>query len=245
MNNYLKAIRYIVMLSGILLVLSAGCKKDEEETPDDQAITVTTSAVSNIITTSATCGGNVTSDGGSAITSRGVCWSTGADPTISNSHTSDGTGTGTFTSNLTNLTPNTLYHVRAYASNSTSTGYGSAVTFTTIAAGAAPTITFSPYPSGAIEIDFVGQSITSFNLLFTVTVTAAEGISTFTAKKKIGANTVNITPAPTGYVGQTNYTYNYNGTFLQTDFYPVYLTFTVTDNEDQSAEHVFQVTKKL
>lgn len=87
--------------------------------------TVTTNAVSNITATSASCGGNVTSDGGATVTARGVCWSTSGNPTISNSHTVDGSGIGNFTSTLTELTPNTTYYVRAYATNSNGTAYGS------------------------------------------------------------------------------------------------------------------------
>ena len=64
------------------------------------------------------------------VTARGVCWSTTANPTIANSHTTDGSGTGVFTSNITGLTANALYHVRAYATNSTGTAYGEDLTFT-------------------------------------------------------------------------------------------------------------------
>ena len=95
------------------------------------APTVTTNNVTNISAVSATCGGNVTSDGGQPVTVRGVCWSTSPNPTVSNSHTSDGTGTGSFTSNITGLTPNTTYYVRAYATNSVGTNYGNEETFTT------------------------------------------------------------------------------------------------------------------
>lgn len=93
--------------------------------------TVTTNNVSNITTTSATCGGNVTSAGNGTVSARGVCWSTLSNPTISNSHTTNGTGTGTFTSSLTGLTPNTTYYVRAYATNEAGTAYGLQKTFTT------------------------------------------------------------------------------------------------------------------
>ena len=93
--------------------------------------TVTTTAVSSITSNSASSGGNITSDGGASVTARGVCWSTSANPTTSDSHTSDGTGTGSFTSSITGLSPNTPYHVRAYATNSEGTGYGSDQTFTT------------------------------------------------------------------------------------------------------------------
>ena len=96
-----------------------------------QVPTVTTNTVSSIAATSATCGGNVTSNGGASVTARGVCWSTSPNPTVSNSHTTDGTGTGSFTSSITGLSPNTTYYVRAYATNSEGTGYGSQRSFTT------------------------------------------------------------------------------------------------------------------
>jgi len=91
--------------------------------------TVTTSAVSNISQNSATCGGNVTSDGGATVTARGVCWSTSQNPTVSGSHTANGTGTGNFTSSITGLTAGTTYYVRAYATNSTGTAYGAQKSF--------------------------------------------------------------------------------------------------------------------
>jgi hypothetical protein len=93
--------------------------------------TVTTTAPSNITSTTADSGGNVTGDGGDHVTARGVCWSTSHDPTTSNSHTTDGTGTGAFTSDITGLNPGTAYHVRAYATNSVGTSYGSDIPFTT------------------------------------------------------------------------------------------------------------------
>ena len=92
---------------------------------------VFTSPVINFTATTATCGGEVTNDGGREITARGICWSITQNPTITGSHTSDGTGTGSFTSNLSNLTPNTTYYVRAYATNSAGTAYGEEVSFTT------------------------------------------------------------------------------------------------------------------
>ena len=94
---------------------------------------VTTSTPSATSTTTGTGGGNVTSDGGSTVTARGVCWSLAANPTIATaiSLTTDGTGTGPFSSNLTGLTSNTTYHVRAYATNGVGTSYGDDLTFTT------------------------------------------------------------------------------------------------------------------
>jgi hypothetical protein len=92
---------------------------------------VTTTAASAITSSTATAGGNVLTDGGSVVTVRGTCWSTAANPTTAGSHTTDGGGTGTFTSSLTGLSANTLYHIRAYATNANGTVYGSDLTFTT------------------------------------------------------------------------------------------------------------------
>ena len=91
---------------------------------------VTTTAISGITPTTATSGGNVTSDGGNAVTARGVCWSTTPNPTIANSKTVNGSGTGVFTSSLTGLTTNTTYYVRAYATNGAGTVYGNEESFT-------------------------------------------------------------------------------------------------------------------
>ena len=92
---------------------------------------VSTTPVSAIGTTTATSGGTVASDGNAPVTARGVCWSTAPNPTTANSKTIDGSGLGTYTSNITGLSPNTAYHVRAYATNTVGTGYGNDLTFTT------------------------------------------------------------------------------------------------------------------
>ncbi len=94
-------------------------------------LTVTTASITNIGGTSATGGGNVIADGGSTVTARGVCWSTSTNPTISDSKTTNGTGTGSYTSSLTGLTRGTTYYVRAYAINGAGTAYGSQLSFST------------------------------------------------------------------------------------------------------------------
>jgi len=93
--------------------------------------TVLTSNVTNITLISATGGGDVTSDGNETVTERGICWDISSNPTIASSHTTDGSGTGVFLSYLTNLTPNTLYYVRAYATNIVGISYGNEISFTT------------------------------------------------------------------------------------------------------------------
>jgi len=101
-----------------------------------QLATLTTTTVTSYTESTAISGGNITDDGGGDITARGVCWSsTSQTPTIADSKTEDGSGTGSFTSNLTNLDPETTYYIRAYATNSAGTAYGDNISFTTLALG--------------------------------------------------------------------------------------------------------------
>jgi uncharacterized protein (TIGR02145 family) len=93
---------------------------------------LTTTSVSAITQTTAECGGTIISDGGATIMVSGVCWSTNATPTINDSKTTDGTGMGSFTSSITDLTESTTYYVRAYATNSIGTGYGNTSSFATM-----------------------------------------------------------------------------------------------------------------
>jgi hypothetical protein len=93
---------------------------------------VSTNSITNITKLSASGGGNITDDGGTSIITRGVCWSTVSNPTTSDFKTSDGTGNGNYSSNLTGLSIYTTYYVRAYATNSIGTAYGTEISFTTL-----------------------------------------------------------------------------------------------------------------
>lgn len=119
---------------------SAGTSNGADMTFAPGVAVVTTQAASSIGSTSATSGGNVTTDGGLAVTARGVCWGTAANPDITGNHTLDGSGLGTFVSQLTGLVVNTAYHVRAYATNSSGTYYGADLQFNTLA----PTLSVTP-----------------------------------------------------------------------------------------------------
>lgn len=92
---------------------------------------VTTSNVTNIKYTTATCVGEVTDDGGQSVVERGICYSTSPNPTISDNKVSSGSGSGTFSCDLTELDEGVTYYVRAYATNSVGTNYGENTTFTT------------------------------------------------------------------------------------------------------------------
>ena len=93
--------------------------------------TVTTSQVTDITQTTAIGGGNVTDDGGAEVTERGLCWSTDHNPTMDGNHATNGSGTGEYSVDMTELTVNTTYYVRAYAINSVGVSYGEEVDFIT------------------------------------------------------------------------------------------------------------------
>jgi hypothetical protein len=108
-----KVFRFMVLpLFAASLVAFNGCKK-EPEIPS-----LTTSAVYGITANTAETGGIVTSSGGADVLARGVCWSTAHNPTLADNKTTDGNGSGAYSSNLTGLEPSTQYYVRAYATNS-------------------------------------------------------------------------------------------------------------------------------
>ena len=100
---------------------------------------ITTTAASSITSTSVVSGGNITFDGNDPITSRGICWNTTGNPTITDTKTTDGSGKGIFNSSISGLTPGTTYYICAYATNSVGTAYGNVITFKTTATK--PTLT--------------------------------------------------------------------------------------------------------
>ena len=115
---------------GVLLI---SCGDDNGAEPAKPLVPVlTTTSISTITRSTAESGGNITSDNGHAVTARGVCWGTTANPTLNDSTTSDGYDIGNFSSSLTGLAYNTKYYVRAYAVNAEGTGYGNTVSFTTL-----------------------------------------------------------------------------------------------------------------
>lgn len=99
-------------------------------TPSLSLPTVSANQPTSMTSSMVVCGGIVTSDGGSPVTSRGVCWSTSQNPTVSDLHTIDGSGIGEFTSVITGFMINTPYYVRAYATNELGTAYSNGYSFT-------------------------------------------------------------------------------------------------------------------
>jgi uncharacterized protein (TIGR02145 family) len=92
---------------------------------------ITTTPITNVTPTSVVSGGNITNDGGEAVTARGVCWNTAGGPTTYDSYIDDGSGTGAFASDVTGLSSGIIYSLRAYATNSVGTAYGNEIVFCT------------------------------------------------------------------------------------------------------------------
>jgi len=192
----------IFRISGVILliILIYSCKK--EEVP-----VLTTTAVSGITGTTATSGGTITSEGSGTVISRGVCWSTGISPTIEDSKTSDGSGGGSFTSNLVDLEGGTIYYVRAYASNSAGTGYGTAMTFTTL--GQAPTastleatnISVSTVAlNGNANANYISTVVTfeyGTTINYGSTITASQSPITGSTSIQVSSNLTDLAPGTT------------------------------------------------
>jgi uncharacterized protein (TIGR02145 family) len=202
----------ILKISGLIIILALvyTCKKSEN--PPVSLPTLTTTAASSITQAAATSGGNISSDGGATVTARGVCWSTSANPTTAlTTKTSDGTGTGVFTSSLTGLTSNTTYYIRAYATNSVGTAYGPQVSFTTIAAipvgptlttTAASSITQTTATSGGNISSDGGATVTARGVCWS---TLANPTTALTTKTSDGTGTGVFTSSLTGLTANTTY----------------------------------------
>lgn len=130
-----------LVLATVLIALLMSCSKTNSPgNPSSNLSELTTLAATTVTQTTAQSGGIISSDGGATVTARGVCWNTSQNPTTANSKTIDGAGTGSFNSSLTGLLANTIYYVRAYATNNVGTSYGTQSNFTTQAT-VIPTIT--------------------------------------------------------------------------------------------------------
>jgi YD repeat-containing protein len=125
-------ISFVLVYFGVFIVfilLPLSCSKDDNN--PSLVPELTTDTISTITPFTANCGGNIISNGGETVTARGVCWSVSHTSTVSDNKTNDGNGVGKFTSEMSGLTPETKYYVRAYATNSIGTGYGNELSFTT------------------------------------------------------------------------------------------------------------------
>jgi len=189
---------FLIYFLGIIIISCT--KKDLPE--------IITSEVTSITQTTANCGGTITSDGGTTVLSRGVCWSTNNTPFIDDKKTTNGAGAGSFESAITELTPNTTYFVRAYATNASGTGYGMAMSFTTepatipvLTTANVTTITQNTATCGGTITSDGAASITARGVCWSTT----QNPTTADSKTSDGSGTGIFTSALTELIGNTTY----------------------------------------
>ena len=169
-----------------------------------------TLSISNLMATTADCGGNISAGGNETITARGVCWSTNSNPTIAlSTKTVDGTGIGSFTSSITGLTQTTTYYVRSYATNVAGTAYGNEVVFTTltldvptISTSAISNLTYSSAISGGNISADGNATVTARGVCWSTSSNPTIAMSTKTVD---GTGIGTFTSAITGLTQTTTY----------------------------------------
>ena len=180
--------------------------------------TVTTSSATNITGTSATIGGNVTSDGGLSVTERGIVYSTTKDPTTSSNKITSGTGTGSYSINLTGLADGTTYYVRAYAINNKGTAYGEEVSFKTttvptVTTSSATNITSTSATVGGNVTSDGGQPVTERGIVYSTTPNPTTSSNKMTSGAGTGSYSINLTGLSEGTTYYVRaYAINSNGT---------------------------------
>jgi hypothetical protein len=211
---------------------------------------ITTTATDTVSYRTATSGGNVTAEGGGglSVTARGVCWSTSINPTITlSTKTVNGAGSGSFTSSITGLTPNTLYHVRAYATNSVGTSYGSDSVFTTNAT-TIPTLTTKAVSAFAITATSIltatsggnvssdgGESVNFRGVCWSTTTNPTIALATKTVD---GTGTGAFTSSITGLTINTTYYVRAYATNSVGTAYGVQQTFTSPDAQEWTNQNL-------
>lgn len=171
---------------------------------------VSTTSISSITYTSAKSGGLVSSDGGSAILVKGICYSISSSPTVSNSVINNGSGIASYVSNLTGLLPGQKYYVRAFATNSIGTAYGEELSFTTnsysiptITTASATNITQTTATVGGNVTNDGGKPITSRGVCYSLTTNPTILDSNKVSGSGLGSFSIGLTkllPTTTYYI---------------------------------------------
>jgi uncharacterized protein (TIGR02145 family) len=221
----------------LLFALINSCKKE-------MAPSITTSSISNITAITATSGGSITDEGNSTITSRGVCWSTATTPTISDSKTTDGLGVSSYSSSLTGLNAVTVYYVRAYATNSVGTGYGTAISFRTLGQTPTPTIAAATFINvttatlnGTVNANYLSTIVTfeyGTTTSYGSTVTASQSPITGAAVTIVNSDITGLTYATIYHyrlkaVNSLGITYSDDFTFTTLGLVPTVTTSSATN----------------
>jgi uncharacterized protein (TIGR02145 family) len=236
------SMRFLIIYFIPICILYA-CEKKEVPT-------VVTTGVIEITTSSALGGGNITSDGNSAIIARGVCYGTESNPTLNNNKTSDGTGTGVFVSTFSGLSVATVYHVRAYATNEEGTGYGTDISFTT--SGALPVATTltttditttSATLNGTVNANYLSTVVTfeyGATTDYGQTAIAAQSPLTGNTDTNVSVSILNIYPGTTYHfrvkaINDLGTTYSSDLLFVTLVDLPTITTNSITEKSASSA----------
>ncbi|WP_055443397.1 hypothetical protein [Lacinutrix himadriensis] len=207
-------------------------------TSSNSTPTLTTNSTNNVTETSATSGGNITNDGGSNVTARGVCWSTSPNPDVNDNTTNSGSGTGNFSSSIVGLNTNTTYYVKAYATNSEGTNYGNELNFTTTSNNnTTPTLTTNSISSiteisassgGNITSDG-GSNVTARGVCWSTNPNPDINDNT----SNNGTGTGNFSSTISGLITNTTYYVKAYATNSEGTNYGNELNFTTTSNSGQ------------
>jgi uncharacterized repeat protein (TIGR02059 family) len=248
MSQYFKtSITFLFFIE--LILIGQSCKKEELST-------LSTSTINNITATSASCGGNITSDGGASVIERGVCWSLNADPTTSDSKTVDGNGTGQFTSNITGLIAGSSYHARAYATNAAGTAYGADLSFAT--SGKAPeclTLAATNITSSGTTLNgIVNANYLSTTVIFEYGTTISYGQTVTPVQNLVTGNAfTNVSADIYGLIPGTIYHFRVktmnsfgivfgNDLTITTAFNPLYVSSTIGNATPNILEMTYDLT---
>lgn len=211
--------------------------------------TVSTTAITELTSTSANTGGTIATDGGSAVTARGIVWATTVNPTLAvPTKTADGAGAGAFASAIPDLLPGTTYYVRAYATNGMGTAYGEERTFTTVAVPLAAeptapaTLTASQETGTSMQLNLAGGNGQKRLVLARISspVDAVPvDATTYTADAAFGKGTRLGTDSYVVYNGTDS---NVTLTDLRPNTEYHFAVFTFNDNETPYAENYLTTT---
>jgi hypothetical protein len=221
----------------LTVIIVNSCKKDKVPV-------LNTSNVSNLHFSSASCGGNILDDGGASISERGLCWSTSQTPTISDNKITNGSGVGTYISEITGLNFNTIYYVRAFATNSAGTGYGNTVAFPDYPfiwfQGDTTSLIFNGTNSIFIKVGFLSsEKIQSISLSGPSLTSAGTTTISITDKMGVGHNENSQLATFAAYYFQVSNT-DLNLAFA--NHTSLIYTFTFTDKADRQRTDTFIVT---
>ena len=240
--------RYIFALIAAVLIAAPSCKEDPKEKP-----AVKTESVTAITELTATVNGVIVSDGGEALIARGVCFNVRPQPTIEQTkiEEKENIGTGNFSANLTGLTHNTKYYVRAYARNIMGTTYGEEIEFTTLRIYNAPVVTtvaatnvqFTTATVGGNVTDDGGKPLTAVGVVYSTSEnpTLETASKAFASKNETGAFTCNLT----GLSEKTTYYFKAFATNEKGTTYGVQMSFTTPSSRpDPPTVLTLPVTEK-